>query len=559
MHIRKVVHAYKNLFESPSEKSLGDSDDCNHDNNINCYSNWDKQSDGVAVVLLSNGDELCSGSLLNNTAQNFRPFFLSAFHCIDSDDNGSLSTSEKNDAENWMFKFQYKVTECNGNTVRTSYTYNRANFRAAWNNTDFALMELKESPLGNQEITWLGWDRSGSTPSEGTGIHHPNGDVMKVAFAYDKLNSSSWPSNNNHWLLYYDEGVVEHGSSGSPLFNENKRVVGQLHGNQHYDPNQDYCDQPRAEYGKFHLSWNGGETKETQLKHWLDPIDSGTQTLNTIRSPNIYIAGDDPLCSGGSTYNIYNLPSGTSVAWSATPSHLFTNTGDTSSTFITAWDGSGVGTGTITATLTGDFGSAAITKDIWVGRPKKPVTSPSQSSMTDAGVGDIIPVDIISVEGGDKNLGNWSASGTISISNPFLNPGAGMIFDADAVGYGFWYVNVSNECGTSYNTSGTVDVSSSGGGLPGGLSLTLSPNPVSSEMTVTVEEETNTAKTTKAKTKYQAFIYHSVRGLVYTNVFMDSNFKISANELEVGTYILKVVSSDGNVGQVHFIKGNKAF
>ena len=191
--------------------------------------------------------------------------------------------------------------------------------------------------------------------------------------------------------------------------------------------------------------------------------------------------------------------------------------------------------------------------------PTKPITIPAQSSMTEAGVGDIVSVNIISVEGGDKNLGNWSASGTISISNPFMNPGAGMVFDADAVGYGFWYVNVSNECGTSYNTSGTVNVSSSGGGLPGGLSLTISPNPVSSEMVIDIEDESSKTKTSKAtyeKTKYHVYIYHSVRGLAFTNIFMNKNFRINTNKLADGAYILKVVSSEGNVGQVHFLKGN---
>mgnify|MGYP000695158879 CR=1 FL=1 len=91
-----------------------------------------------------------------------------------------------------MFKFQYKVTECNGNTVRTTYTYNRADFKAAWNTSDFALMELKKSPLSNQEITWLGWDRSGNVPSEGTGIHHPQGDVMKISFDENTLSETAY-------------------------------------------------------------------------------------------------------------------------------------------------------------------------------------------------------------------------------------------------------------------------------------------------------------------------------------------------------------------------------
>ena len=118
--------------------------DCN--NNIACFPVLSKESDAVALVLLSNGAELCSGSLLMTANLSFRPYFLSAFHCIDTDlPNGSLSSSEISNAENWMFKFQYKMSSCSGGHVTSGVTYNRATFRAAWNNTDFALMELRNS------------------------------------------------------------------------------------------------------------------------------------------------------------------------------------------------------------------------------------------------------------------------------------------------------------------------------------------------------------------------------------------------------------------------------
>ena len=274
------------------------------------------------------------------------------------------------------------------------------------------------------------------------------------------------------------------------------------------------------------------------------------------------ISGPSPVCISNSTFTLNNVPAGFTVNWDCSDNMEIVTEND-SGCYICSLNGLN-GIGTVSATIfISDNDSIIVEKEVWVGRPNKPVTSPSQSSMTDAQVGDIIPVEIISVEGGDKNMGNWWASGSISVSNPFLNPGTGMIFDADALGYGYWYVNVSNDCGTSYNTSGTVDVSNSGsGGLLGGLSLTLSPNPVSSEMTIDIEEEANTSKTTKstqANTKYQVYIYHTVKGLVYTNVFTDSNFIVNANKIADGSYILKVVSSEGKVGQVHFIKGNKLF
>ena len=83
------------------------------------------------------------------------------------------------------------MSSCSGGYATSGVTYNRATFRAAWNNTDFALMELRNSPAGDSRFSWLGWDRSGNAPTSGTGIHHPSGDVMKISFDYNSLSSNT--------------------------------------------------------------------------------------------------------------------------------------------------------------------------------------------------------------------------------------------------------------------------------------------------------------------------------------------------------------------------------
>lgn len=206
LRISKVVHGYRDMFSDTNYSGLNDSESCNND--ANCFPDWDQESDAIALVLLSNGEEWCSGSLLNNTAQNFRPFFLTAFHCIDSDHNDALSEEEISNAENWMFRFQYRKLSCESSILTNTVTFNRADFRAAWNNTDFALMEMENTPLGDTRFTWLGWDRTENTPSSGTGIHHPAGDVMKISFDDDELDTSSWGGIDNHWLVNFDDGVV---------------------------------------------------------------------------------------------------------------------------------------------------------------------------------------------------------------------------------------------------------------------------------------------------------------------------------------------------------------
>lgn len=80
--IQNVIHGYKNLFGFLSLEKSAQS--CEKD--VACYPLWNDQSDGVVQILLASGDALCSGSLLNNTAQDFKPYILTAFHCIDIGD-----------------------------------------------------------------------------------------------------------------------------------------------------------------------------------------------------------------------------------------------------------------------------------------------------------------------------------------------------------------------------------------------------------------------------------------------------------------------------------------
>jgi V8-like Glu-specific endopeptidase len=295
LRISRVVHAYKNTFSSFNNTGLRAASLTCH-NDVACYPAWDTQSNGVAVVLLSSGTSICSGSLLNNTAQNGIPYFLTAFHCIDANKDQSLSSAEKTAATNWAFKFKYKKTTCNGSTVATTTTYNNAYFRAAWNNTDFALMEIA-NVITDYSLSFLGWDRSSTASSSGTGIHHPGGDVMKISFDDNSLTSSM----TYFWKVDYNNGTTEGGSSGSPLFNSNKLVIGQLLGG------ESGCAPVTKYYGRFDLSWTGGGTNDTRLKNWLDPLNMNPNAINTfvcMQPPAItYIGGpsDVPLTSNTAT------------------------------------------------------------------------------------------------------------------------------------------------------------------------------------------------------------------------------------------------------------------
>jgi V8-like Glu-specific endopeptidase len=281
--ISRVVHAYVNMF-SGNDESSAQSVALTCHNNVACYPDWEKESNGVALILLSTGTSVCSGSLINNTSQNNKPLFLTAFHCVDVySPHGSIDSTEIARAQNWGYRFNYKTTTCDGSIISTTYFYNHAYFRAAWQPTDFTLMELIDTITHN--ATFSGWDRTGNNPSSGTGIHHPAGMVMKISFDNNALTSNSsilnWSDNtqspiNSHWTAGYDNGTTEGGSSGSPLFDQNHRVVGQLHGG------YPGCPPVTKYYGKLNLSWTGNGTNSGRLSNWLDPNNTGVTILDVL-------------------------------------------------------------------------------------------------------------------------------------------------------------------------------------------------------------------------------------------------------------------------------------
>lgn len=108
LKISEVIHGYKDV-----QNNYGDAMGCNI--NINCTqgSNWQTESNSVAMIIV-NGDRSCSGVLLNNSCQDYTPNFLTAFHCLDTDSNGILSQQEMNSVQSWVFRFRYTSQSCNG-------------------------------------------------------------------------------------------------------------------------------------------------------------------------------------------------------------------------------------------------------------------------------------------------------------------------------------------------------------------------------------------------------------------------------------------------------------
>src|SRR5690606_37033306 len=77
--------------------------------------------------------------------------------------------------------FQYKSPTCGGNDGTTYYSFPGSTFRSALLETDFALLELNQTPQANTGIRYAGWSRDATAATSSVGIHHPRGDVMKIS------------------------------------------------------------------------------------------------------------------------------------------------------------------------------------------------------------------------------------------------------------------------------------------------------------------------------------------------------------------------------------------
>lgn len=237
------------------------------------------------MVILDDGTRWCSGSLVNNAEEDYTLYFLTAFHCGDLNAPfGTISTVDINDIESWIFMFNYESPTCSNIDGPTFHTISGATYRSIRSTSDFLLVELSSIPPPNYYSYFAGWSRSSSTPSNTIGIHHPSGDIKKISFDDDpptSINYLETTSGTSHWrFIDWDLGTTEGGSSGSPLFDQNHRIIGQLHGG------YAACGNNSSDwYGKFSVSWNGGGTSSTRLKDWLDPNNTGATTMNGMYGP----------------------------------------------------------------------------------------------------------------------------------------------------------------------------------------------------------------------------------------------------------------------------------
>ena len=140
---------------------------------------------------------------------------------------------------NWISPNPVCGSEAASTNSSTNFTMNGATLRARNSGSDFMLLELNNSIPDDWDVTYAGWDKSDTNPSFVVGIHHPQGDIMKICRDDSGVikvpHSINGGSVAQTWEITtagggWEIGVTEGGSSGSSLFDNNGRVIGQLFG-----------------------------------------------------------------------------------------------------------------------------------------------------------------------------------------------------------------------------------------------------------------------------------------------------------------------------------------
>jgi len=547
--VSKVSHDIYGIEDG----DFGNSGACQVDVNCNEGSSWQEEKRSIVKIII-NGTGLCSCALINNTSEDNTPYILTAAHCI----------CEQDDAENSIYIFNYESPSCSGVDGSVTQSISGADVRATSTPSDFSLLELSLMPPSSYNVYYAGWDRENSITTGGVGIHHPFGDVKKIStynIALSDSNCMNFNRNNgcgnfflpnaNFWRVNWiatanGHSVTEGGSSGSPLFNNQSRIVGQLWGAGFC--NNSNCTNPNLDtgnYGKIFSSWNGNNST-SRLKDWLDPNNINVTTLNgkEFVQPSI-INGSSLVCNApNQTYTITNATG--SVTWQISSKLQIVSSSNTQVT-VKATNSSVSGSGFVKAITA----TATTQKDVWVGKPK--LTSASINGIANVNCNSIY---IYEYTGGI--LGAESTRWEVSLQFDDVSSVNNKTLFADPTNKGSGYVTfvASNACGEAIFCK-PVDVDgfscgadsinfpnaySCGGGGSGPFSFRVSPNPSNSVISIALKKADDEAS--KQINDITELRLYDFKGNILIQKKNSDLKSINVSRMKEGMYYLEIISSD---------------
>ena len=238
---------------------------------------------GRLLVEKDGGPMFCSGTLINSNEPTSdpsalgdgpRPYLLTSNSCVSTQE-------EANSIEvTWFLQHNF----CGSETIdhRAATTFGGANLLATSVGQDATLLRLRSDPPGG--VVYSGWRASPLTvPSDGHALHHPRGDVMKIA-AGTAMSHESHNALVDAIRVEWQTGGGETGSEGAAFFVDGL-LVGTL------SESDEACELGTSHFGAFenfylkiegYLQGDHGDDAENataigvpvSLEEYLTPGDS---------------------------------------------------------------------------------------------------------------------------------------------------------------------------------------------------------------------------------------------------------------------------------------------
>lgn len=276
IEIGEVNHDFRGIFRATEPRDPQQK--CHP--NIICYPEDIEAGSGV-LLLIINGTTLCTGSLVNNSAEEGTPYLLTSTHCLNDDYSAEFLVNRKYDlvAGSIIAFFNYNSPVCSTD-IRgpLQMTMASADSVLISEKHDISLLRLKQTPPKAYQPYFLGWNAVSSPLGSFHGVHHPNGGIKKVAIDEGPLTITSFDvpkynmESNAHWeVRAWEVAATEGGSSGSPLLDGDKRILGTLTGG------LSMCSSPRGPdvYASLYKFWNvtGSIENPNSISDYLDPLN----------------------------------------------------------------------------------------------------------------------------------------------------------------------------------------------------------------------------------------------------------------------------------------------
>jgi hypothetical protein len=223
--LRSIAHQQRTHLDL-TDGTTDPADYCEVD--ANCNAEYQGSMSSVAQISYMDGGVgyFCSGALVATRDNSFKPYFLTAGHCVNNE--AAARTVEA--------YWTYQTASCGGKAPDRSQSTKStggAHLVASGGpgDGDFSLILLQNVPSG---VTFAGWDMGDpAVTALLTGIHHPSGSYKRVSVGERSgdesasIGGATLPA-DLYLQVTWRQGRVEHGSSGSPLFSAPGVIVGSL-------------------------------------------------------------------------------------------------------------------------------------------------------------------------------------------------------------------------------------------------------------------------------------------------------------------------------------------